>query len=85
MTPEELAAKEAADKEAAKAKKADTFIDKVADRILTKQKEAKATETPPSRDRKPDPILDDTISGDQDLDEFMFGEKPAPTKEPVKP
>ena len=83
MTPEEQAK---ADAEAAKAKKekADTFMDKLADKVIEKQEKKAAAGKPPSRDSKPDPILDgsDTISGDQDLDEFMFGEKPAAAAKP---
>lgn len=85
MTDEEKAAADA------KAKKQDGFLDKLADRIIAKQGKAAAAEKPPSRDVKPDPILDDASpTGDQDLDEFIFGEKPAdpnakPPADTVKP
>ena len=75
-TDEEKAKLEAA--ETAKAKKADSFIDKVADRVVAKQAATKKADVPPKRDVKQDEILESTVSGDQELDEFMFGESPAP-------
>ena len=81
MTPEELAAKEAAD---AKAKKTDGFLDKLADKIMAKQEAKTKAGTPPARDVRKDPILDSTVTGDEDLDEFMFGEKPAKPTNPAE-
>lgn len=81
-TQNEDPTKTEADKEAVKEKKRAGFVDQVADKILEKQEAKEKAKNPPHRTPKPaDDVLEDSsLTGDQDLDEFMFGEKPEKPK-----